>query len=342
MTPTALEHYLSGLVRSDIRASVMLWGAPGIGKSSIVADVAKSADLALTDLRLSQLAPTDLRGLPVASDNVARWLPPEFLPRDGRGVLFLDELNMAPPTLQGIAQQLILDRRVGSYVVPDGWFIWAAGNRKEDHAAVFDMPAPLANRFLHLEVEVDFDSFLRWGARSGIHDDVLAFLAFRPGLLHRYHPEAPAWPSPRTWAMASVLHAAELSVAPAVGDAAAVEFDAYRAVKARLPDLEAILETGKGPPFPEEPSARYASVIGLATRAHTAARAHHGFTWLVENAATEWTQLFLSAALEGLRARGEMGPFAALAQSDERLRAFIADYQSLITAALGRPANVKR
>jgi MoxR-like ATPase len=137
---------------------------------------------------LSQLAPTDLRGLPVAEDGQSKWFPPEFLPKDGRGILFLDEINMAPPAMQGVAQQLILDRRVGSYRVPDGWFIWAAGNRKEDRAAVFDMPAPLANRFIHLEMEQDFGSFKQHALRQGMHEHLLAFLAYRPKLLHAMKP----------------------------------------------------------------------------------------------------------------------------------------------------------
>src|SRR5690606_19509089 len=159
MKPHELAAYLDALVSNQLMLSTMIWGPPGIGKSSIVAQTAARFGLGFIDVRLSQLAPTDLRGLPVPEDGIARWYPPEFLPRDGRGILFLDELNMAPPAIQGMAQQLILDRKVGSYTVPEGWFIWAAGNRKEDRAAVFDMPAPLANRFLHLEVEPDSESF---------------------------------------------------------------------------------------------------------------------------------------------------------------------------------------
>jgi MoxR-like ATPase len=159
MTPTELKNYLNQLVSKNLQISTMIWGPPGIGKSSIVAQTATEHGIDFVDVRLSQLAPTDLRGLPVAEDGISKWYPPEFLPRGGKGILFLDELNMAPPAMQGVAQQLILDRKVGSYTVPDGWYVWAAGNRKEDRAAVFDMPSPLANRFLHLQVESDFDSF---------------------------------------------------------------------------------------------------------------------------------------------------------------------------------------
>jgi MoxR-like ATPase len=127
MTPEALGELLNVFVAHQVRHAVMIWGPPGVGKSSIVARIAQDNDLQFVDVRLSQLAPTDLRGLPVPTDGISRWYPPEFLPTDGRGILFLDELNMAPPTMQGVAQQLILDRKVGSYVLPDGWMVWAAG-----------------------------------------------------------------------------------------------------------------------------------------------------------------------------------------------------------------------
>ncbi len=134
---------------------------------------------------------------------------------------------MAPPAMQGMAQQLILDRRVGSYVVPDEWFVWAAGNRKEDRAGVFDMPAPLANRFLHLQVEPDFASFKAYALEQGIHAQIIAFLSFRPSLLHKIEPHQPAWCSPRSWMMASSLHCSGLDLAPAIGMAANAEFQAF-------------------------------------------------------------------------------------------------------------------
>jgi hypothetical protein len=330
MTPAELRGYLSSVVAAEITHAVMIWGPAGIGKSSIVAQCADGHGLDFIDVRLSQLAPTDLRGLPVPDGVVSRWLPPEFLPTSGRGVLFLDELNMAPPTMQGVAQQLILDRRVGSYRLPDGWFVWAAGNRKEDRATVFDMPAPLANRFLHLEVEPDLDSFLRFGASAGLDDRVAAFLSFRPQLLHALDPKRPAWPSPRSWMMASRLLTAKLDIGPAVGEAAAGEFEGFLSVYASLPDLDRILE-GLGSPatFPDEPSARYALVLGLAMRADTAERGMQGFRWLVERADAEWVQLYAGDLGLRLRERGQVGALAALAAGDPAFRRFAADYAAL-------------
>jgi hypothetical protein len=281
--------------------------------------------------------------VPDTNAEVSRWFPPEFLPRENgaqpdasgvpamRGILFLDELNMAPPAMQGVAQQLILDRRVGSYRVPEGWFIWAAGNRKEDRAAVFDMPAPLANRFLHLDVEPDWDSFKAHGLSNGIHEQVLAFLSFRPTLLHAMDALKPAWPSPRSWEMASRLHGGGLDIASAVGSAAASEFTAYLQLYAKLPSLEPILE-GKGDSvaFPTEPSARYATTIGLTVRAHSAERGHHAFRWLSQKAPAEWIQLFVVDLFRKLRAAGQMGALATLVARDPELQKYLRDMQELL------------
>ena len=331
MTPQELLPYLSRLVEHQLQLSLMLWGPPGIGKSSIVAEVARQHDLQLVDLRLSQLAPTDLRGLPVAENGVSRWFPPEFLPTEGRGILFLDEINMAPPAMQGIAQQLILDRQVGSYKVPDGWYIWAAGYRKADRAAVFEMPSALANRFIHLDLVPDLDSFKAWGLRSGLSEQVLAFLSFRPTLLHHISPQDPAWPSPRSWSMADRLHAVGLPVDPAVGRATAGEFQAFCSIYDKLPDLEPIL-AGQGAKvaFPTEPSARYATVLGLIVRADTAERGVNALLWLVKQAGTEWVQFFASDLFRMLREKGQFGDLARLIAGNAELKDFARNMRDLI------------
>ena len=332
MTPGELHTYLSTLVREKIDLSVMIWGPPGIGKSSVVAHLAAERGLSFVDVRLSQLAPTDLRGLPVPENGVAKWLPPEFLPRSGAGVLFLDELNMAPPTLQGIAQQLILDRRVGSYVVPEGWFIWAAGNRKEDRASVFDMPAPLANRFIHLEVLPDFESFRTYAIGRGFHEKILAFLSYRPALLHKLDPHRPAWPSPRSWEMASRLHGAGLDLAAAVGPGAAAEVEAFLSLYGQLVNLDRIIRgQGVDLPFPEEPSTRYAAVVGLSLRARTADQAIAAFRWLAAaGGGAEWVQLYLSNLVTQMRAHGQMSVLAEAMSREPSFAEFLRSYHALL------------
>jgi MoxR-like ATPase len=331
MKPADLTVFLDTLVRNKLRLSTMIWGPPGIGKSSIVAQVAAAHGLECIDLRLSQLAPTDLRGLPVAKSGRSRWYPPDFLPSGGAGVLFLDEINLAPPTMQGMAQQLVLDRRVGSYVVPDGWFIWAAGNRDEDRAAVFEMPAPLANRFLHVDVVPDFDDFKSYALAQGIHEQIIAFLAFRPALLHRNDPQQPAWPSPRSWVMAGALHTVGLDVSAAVGAPAAAEFNAYTALYQAAPDLDRILAGhGDGILFPDEPSIRYATTVGLTARAADAPAAYHAFRWMARVAAAEWVQLLAADLFKIMRAKGQQRDLFRLIGQDPLLQDWLAEHRRLL------------
>jgi len=319
----------------------MIWGAPGIGKSSIVQQIARKSKIGFIDVRLSQLAPTDLRGLPVAippsekNNNLgtSTWYPPEFLPHKGEGILFLDELNMAPPAMQGVAQQLILDRRVGAYQVPDGWFIWAAGNRKEDRASVFDMPSPLANRFLHLEVEADFDSFKAYALGANFNEQIIAFLSYRPILLHKLNPQHHTWPSPRSWEMASKLHTAKMTISPAVGRETAAEFDAFVQLYQNIPNLEDIL-IGKGNniSFPTEPSARYATTIGLTVRANETEEALNAFNWLSTKATAEWLNLFAIDLFSKMESQGKIGALANLVNTEPKFKEFFQKYRELISS----------
>jgi MoxR-like ATPase len=334
MTPNDLIKNLSQLVSGNLHTAAMVWGPPGVGKSSIVSQVAKANDIKLVDLRLSQLAPTDLRGLPVAKDGRSTWYPPEFLPTSGRGILFLDELNMAPPAIQGIAQQLVLDRRVGNYEVPDGWLVWAAGNRKEDRASVFEMPAPLANRFLHFEVQIDFESFRSWAIQSGIHEQILAFLAFRPDLLHKPDPSRPAWPSPRSWEMASQMLHAQLPLAPAIGAAVVGEFNAFTKIYTAVPNLDEILQgNGQKTEFDKDPSIRYAVTFGLSSRARQAKEITNAIQWLLDKAAPEWIQLFIHNIQDRAVATNQLGILATVIKTDPRIKDFIKGYKEALVAA---------
>jgi hypothetical protein len=283
-----LSIFLNKIITNQMRSSLMIWGAPGIGKSSVVSSVAKNNNYQLIDLRISQLAPTDLRGIPVPKNDKAFWYPPEFLPTEGKGILFLDEINMAPPAVQGIAQQLILDRKVGSYVVPEDWFIWSAGNRKNDYAAVFDMPAPLANRFIHLEVNSTLDEFKEYALLNDIDDRIISFLNFRPKLLHKIDKNSPSWPSPRSWDIANKLLKADLSVDAAVGKGAGSEFRSFCKIYKELPKIEPILNGKDKPIFPKDISSQYALTCALSVRAKTMKHYKNAFLYLAEKASMEW------------------------------------------------------
>src|SRR5258706_13195970 len=203
VTVPEIKGILLNILKTNITPFV--WGPPGVGKSSIVKEIAREKGWKIIDLRLSLLNPVDLRGLPTVN-HVAKeavWLPPSFLPPQNSqeaGLLFLDEINLAPLSVQAAAYQLILDKRVGDYKFPSTWKIVAAGNREIDRANVFKISAPLANRFVHFTVRPDFYSWKAWADVSNVHPTLIQFLALRPAAIFDPPAEAEkAFPSPRSW-----------------------------------------------------------------------------------------------------------------------------------------------
>ena len=161
----AMSDYLSKLIDHNIQSSLMLWGAPGIGKSAIVANVAKKNKIDLIDLRISQLAPTDLRGLPVPENNKAKWYIPEFLPTKGKGILFLDEINRATIEVQQCAFQLVLDRQINGIKLHPETRIYAAINEGSEYQ-VLDMDPALLRRFWTMALEPTVEDWLLWAREN--------------------------------------------------------------------------------------------------------------------------------------------------------------------------------
>jgi hypothetical protein len=328
-TISEVQSALSKIISAEIKHSVFLWGPPGIGKSSIVKKVAQDNDLELIDLRISQLAPTDIRGLPYIEDGLAHFAPPSFLPQDGKGILFLDEANTASPSMMSIAQQLILDRQVGDYTVPEGWFIVAAGNRAEDRAAVSQMPAPVANRFIHFNVESDLTSWKEYAIRKGLNEQIISFLNFRPELLFNFNKNATAWPSPRSWDFANTLLDIGLDVESAVGEGAGAEFSAYQSIYSKLPDVDAILN-GQTVEVPHEPSLMYAVCGALVSRAKTAQAFVNGAKWLIKGTTEDYVGLYLIDAMVALKANNLQGQFVKLVSQAPEIKQFIMKFQELL------------
>ena len=193
------------------------------------------------------------------------------------------------------------------------------------------MPAPLANRFLHLMVEVDFNSFKAYALNRGFPEAIIAFLSYRPQLLHQLNPQHPAWPSPRSWEMASHLHKAKMSLIPAIGEGAAAEFQAFITLYETLPDLAPILNgQGEHIPFPQEPSTRYATTIGLTVRASDSTQAYNAFSWLSHKASTEWVQLFATDLFAQMRSKGQIATLSKLIKQDKNLQKFFKDFRDLM------------
>ncbi|MGS2742596.1 ATP-binding protein [Halomonas sp. LS-001] len=280
---TLLNHQLQQLAQDPALAThlppLMLWGAPGVGKSTIVRQVAEQQGIGFIDIRLAQREPVDLRGLPVPDTErgVVDWLLAGEWPRDpdSRGILLFDELTAADRSLQVAAYELILDRRLGDlYRLPPGWLVVAAGNHSGDRAVAQTFSSALANRFCHLNLEPDLDSWTRWARGQGLHPDVIAFLRFRPECFFSMEGGVEqGWPSPRSWERVarSLSQASQLSediqalvVHGLVGQGVATEFLAFRGWARKLPDIPAML-AGKAPiKIPERADQRYAFCAGLA------------------------------------------------------------------------------
>ncbi len=260
---------------SELVPPVMIWGPPGVGKSSIIRDIAHDLGIGYIDVRLAQREPIDIRGLPVPKEDGVHWYISAEWPRDkeSKGIIIFDELTAADRTLQVAAYEFILDRRLGDlYTVPDGWYIVGAGNRASDRAVATTMSSALANRFLHVELETDVESWVKWALRHNIHPTVTGFIRFRPdcffdmqGNLER------GWPSPRSWErISTMLHLSEqrdsgngrlleISIEGLVGSGAGVEFNAYRNWSDELDNvLEYMLNPGKEFSIPSRADQKYA------------------------------------------------------------------------------------
>lgn len=272
MRPTQVSEAITSMLGTG--QPLFLWGPPGVGKSSVIHQAASARDLPVVDVRAALLDPVDLRGLPTIKDGACHWCPPAFLPRDGEGVLFLDELPQAPPLVQSALLQLCLDRKLGEYELPEGWSIIAAGNRSEDRAGSHRMITPLLNRFLHLDMEVSGDDWQAWAVRAEVAVEVRSFLNFRPALLFSFDPASNprAFPTPRSWEFVSRVlrhtpaHLLYAVVSGAVGEGPAAEFVGFWKIHKELPDVDLLLASPATAKVPTEPAVLYALVGALSER----------------------------------------------------------------------------
>jgi hypothetical protein len=286
METTALRTVTpNGAKKSILRAfkkqrPIFIWGPPGIGKSDIIHQIGRQIEGHVIDVRLSLWEPTDIKGIPyyAANDNIMAWAPPAELPDAKLAkkhkwiILFLDEMNSAAPAVQAAAYQLILNRKIGQYVLPDNVLIVAAGNRETDKGVTYRMPAPLANRFVHLEMAVDFDDWFAWAVENNQHKDVIGYLTFAKKDLYDFDPKSPSrsFATPRSWSFVSELLEDEEDevtttdlVSGSVGEGLAVKFMAHRKVASQMPNPTDILAGKVKELKNQEISAMYSLTISL-------------------------------------------------------------------------------
>jgi len=280
-TVNSVQARKSLLKAFKVQRPLFLWGPPGIGKSELVEGITRELDGLMIDLRLGQMEPTDIRGIPYYNKDkgVMDWAPPVELPDEATAsqypivVLFLDELNSAPPSVQSAAYQLILNRRIGKYHLPKNVVMVAAGNRESDKGVTYRMPTPLANRFLHQEMKVDFASYQDWAVKNKIHKDVVGYLSFAKQDLYDFDAKSAsrAFATPRTWTFVSQLLEDEDGdndtltnlIAGTVGEGLAVKFMAHRKVSSKMPNPADVLSGKVKDLNVKEVSAMYSLVISM-------------------------------------------------------------------------------
>lgn len=267
----------------DARLSVLITGAPGIGKSDLVAQACREAGAEMILSHPAVADPTDVKGLPwVAPDaQSATFLPFGELARackaTGPTVWFLDDLGQAPASVQASFMQLLLARRVNGHVLPDCVTFVAATNRRTDRAGVSGILEPVKSRFASIvELDVNMDDWCQWAFGANVPAELIAFLRFRSELLCAFTPSADLTncPLPRTWSHVAKLLALNLptaiqhaAIAGAVGEGAATEFSAFLKLYAELPAIDGILLDPDGAPIPAQPATLYAVVTALGMRA---------------------------------------------------------------------------
>lgn len=272
-----------GEISYKLKKPIFYWGSPGIGKSNMVEQIRQSLGVNLIDQRFSQMDPTDVRGLPMTLQEGMEWWTryaiPGFLPRvdrDGEnGILLLDEFNQAPQAVQAAGHQLILDRRLGDYKLPDGWMVMAAGNKMDDRAQAIRMSTSLSNRFKNVDVDVDVVEWKIW-ARANKQDPVIIALMNSDGnLLHDMSVKEAAWPSPRTWELLSdhVPHMTKdneyNTAVSCVGKGAGGLYIAFKELEDQVPTPEEIYNNPGTARIPTEPSAMYFVSGMLSTQVTT-------------------------------------------------------------------------
>lgn len=282
MTPKQLSSFLSRAIPA--RLPILITGAPGIGKSDIVAQAAETAEAELILSHPAVADPTDAKGLPWPGKDgtEATFLPfgelAQAIKATKPTVWFLDDLGQASPAVQASFMQLLLARRVNGHKLPDCVTFVAATNRRTDRAGVTGILEPVKSRFASIvELEPNLDDWCNWAITANIPATLMAFIRFKPDILSMFKPSADLvnCPSPRTWSHVAKLEALQLpaqvemtAFAGAVGEGGAVEYLAFRKMAASLVSVDQILMDPHKAPLPTKPDQLFAVSVALGSRAN--------------------------------------------------------------------------
>lgn len=281
------------MIERCIRAKLVpfVQGSPGLGKSAVVRELAKTYNLKLLDVRLAQVEPTDLNGFPHIADGRSSYAPPTYLPLEGDELpvdaagkpmngwlLFLDEFNSADRDVQKASYKLILDRMVGEHHIHKNVAMVCAGNLATDNAIVEEMSTALQSRLVHMVTEVSAEEWLEWARSHNIDARITSFIAFKPDLLYHFQPDSPdaTFPCPRTWEFANALLQHQTPLTPldvtllkgTIGTGAAVEFSTFAEIADSLPKLSDILANPETLEMPAEPGVLYAMTGAIGSAAN--------------------------------------------------------------------------
>ena len=344
MHPKQIKEALG--VAVDIKRPAFVWGPPGIGKSDVVAQLAEETDRELRDVRLNLLDPTDVKGFPVPDtlNGVMKWLPANFfppmavlkgkgksgtmVPNDSKGILFLDELNQAPPMVQAAAYQLLLTGQVGDYKLPVNWSLLAAGNRETDRANAQRMPSALALRMIHLDMEANPDDWCEWAMKNhaSVPVELLTFIRFRPDLLHNFDPSRRVSPNPRSWVFCGDMTNRDMSpevkfamMQGTVGDAEAGEYHSYLGMFRDLPSVDQVKLDPDGTIIPENVSAKF-GITGALAKA-TTKDSYPRFKKYIDRMDPEWQVVYTRDAMTMDRSITTTREFQAFAVNHSHLLA---------------------
>jgi hypothetical protein len=252
----------------SIQQPTMVWGGVGVGKSEMIHSVGKSLGYQVRDVRVALLDPVDLRGVPSVEGGVTKWNPPIFLPTEDepKTLLFLDELPHGSPSVQNALFQLVKDRQLGEYKLPESTVIVGAGNRIQDRAGANRVNTALGDRFIHLNLDVDVDEWVDWAKESGrVIPEVIAYIRYRPENLFVFDVKAQVQATPRSWEYASKIMATSPDsdieqelLAGTVGEGVSAELIGFLRTCRSLPSVDQIINNPESIDLENDPAVMYA------------------------------------------------------------------------------------